>query len=111
LKSTTRQAPAPKHLSPEAKGRWKALVHEYDISDSGGLQILTAALEAFDACRTAEVQVQVDGATFTDRWGQPRPHPLLPVIRDSRAQFLAALKQLNLDVEPANHTIGRPGGK
>jgi hypothetical protein len=36
---------------------------------------------------------------------------LLPVERDSRAQWLAALKALNLDLEPLHDKPGRPGGK
>ena len=86
-------------------------MREYGVDDAGGLQILVTALEAFDGLRRHELQVQTDGAVFVDRFGQPRGHPLLPAIRDCRAQYLAGLKQLCLDVAPANHTIGRPGGK
>jgi len=86
-------------------------VKEYGVADAGGLQILATGLEAFDAMRTAEARVAADGAVFVDRFGQPRGHSLLPVIRDCRAQWLAALKQLNLDVAPASHVMGRPGGR
>ena len=41
---------------------------------------------------------------------QPRAHPLLAVERDSRAQMLAAMKALNLDLEPPRDGPGRPGG-
>jgi hypothetical protein len=49
--------------------------------------------------------------TTVDRFGQMKSHPLLPVERDSRAQYLAALKQLCLDVAPLHAGPGRPGGK
>ena len=45
-----------------------------------------------------------------DRFGQVKSHPLLSVERDSRAQYLAALKALNLDLEPLRDKPGRPGG-
>jgi glutathione S-transferase len=47
---------------------------------------------------------------MADRFGQPKPHPLLATERDARAQFLAALKALNLDLEPLRDRVGRPGG-
>jgi P27 family predicted phage terminase small subunit len=104
-------AQTPKSLSSEAKAIWRKLVAEYQIEDEGGCQILQTGLEAYTRMRDAQKQIASDGITTVDRFGQTKAHPLLPVERDARSQWLAALKQLNLDVEPANHTIGRPGGK
>jgi P27 family predicted phage terminase small subunit len=100
----------PQALSKAARSRWRQLVDEYAITDPAGLQILEAALEAFDRMRAAQRTIKKDGATFKDRYGQPRAHPLLVVERDSRAAMLAALKQLNLDLEPLRDRPGRPGG-
>lgn len=102
---------APATLSAEARKRWQALVTEYDIADRAGFELLQAGLEAFDRMREAQKAIATEGATFKDRFNQPRPHPLLPVERDSRAQWLAALKALNLDLEPLHDKPGRPGGK
>ncbi len=44
-----------------------------------------------------------------DRFVQRKPHPLLAAERDARAQMLAALKALNLDLEPLKDR-GRPPG-
>jgi hypothetical protein len=41
---------------------------------------------------------------------QPRAHPLLGVERDARAAMVAALKALNLDLEPLRDGPGRPPG-
>ena len=101
---------APKKLSPEAKGLWRKLQSEYDIHDAAGVQILAAGLEAFDRMRGAQEQIAKAGASFLDRFGQLRAHPLLPVERDARAAYLAALKSLNLDLEPLRDRVGRPGG-
>ncbi len=100
----------PRHFSKEAKGLWKNILSEYDIEDSAGLAILQTALEAFDRLKEAQKEIERNGMTMRDRWGQVKPNPLLPVERDSRAQFLQGLKALNLDLEPLRDTIGRPGG-
>lgn len=101
---------APKHLSTEAAGWWSKLSQEYDISDDGGRLLLQTALEAFDRMRRCQAAVAKDGELVMDRFEQPKPHPLLPTERDCRAQMLAALKQLNLDIEPLRDRPGRPGG-
>ena len=100
----------PKHLSAEARKQWAAIVAEYSLDDDAGLLILTTSLEAFDRMRQAQKQIESDGATTLDRFGQLKAHPLLPVERDSRAAFMAGLKALNLDLEPLHDRPGRPSG-
>jgi hypothetical protein len=48
---------------------------------------------------------------YLDRFKQPRPHPLLTAEKESKAIMLTALRQMNLDVMPANPHVGRPSGK
>jgi P27 family predicted phage terminase small subunit len=100
----------PKRLSTEARKSWQKVVDEYQIVDDTGLIILTTAFEAFDRMRNAQDQIKLEGMTSVDRFGQVKAHPLLTVERDARAQFLAALKALNLDVEPLADRPGRPDG-
>ena len=97
-------------ISTEARRLKKKIVEEYDIDDAAGLRILETACEAFDRMRQAQKVIQADGMTVKDRWNQIKAHPLCSVERDARAQFLAALKALNLDVEPVKG-IGRPPGR
>jgi len=97
-------------LSAGARKLWRDLVGEYQLEDSAGTSILRAGLEAFDRMRGAQRAIAKDGLTVRDRWGQVKVHPCTTVERDSRAQFLAALRQLNLDLEPLRDRIGRPGG-
>ena len=99
----------PGHLSAEAKRMFENLCSEYGISDTAGLRILRTALEAWDRCQNARRQIDKDGMVVRDKFNQLKPHPLLPVERDSRAAFLAGLKALNLDLEPLKE-IGRPRG-
>ena len=100
---------APRTLSPEARGWWRRLSRAYEIEDEGGQLLLQTALESFDRMRGAQKAIKKDGVTVQDRWGQKKPHPLLTVERDARAQMLVAMRQLNLDIEPLRDRVGRPG--
>jgi P27 family predicted phage terminase small subunit len=101
----------PKALSSAAKRLWRGLVEEYDLADVAALAILTAALEAFDRAAAAKALPDADGPVVEDRWGQKKAHPAASIERDSRAAFLAAVKQLNLDIEPLRDGVGRPPGR
>ena len=102
---------APSHLSIEAKKIWQEILSEYSIDDAAGLRILRVALEAFDRAQAARASIDKEGMTVRDKFNQIRPHPLLPIERDSRAAFLAGLKALNLDLEPLHDRPGRPAGR
>ena len=95
----------------EAKKLKKSILSEFDISDRGGLEILDRAIESFSRMREAEAIIEKEGLTVVNRFVEKKEHPCLNTERKSRAAFLLALKQLNLDILPPNHRIGRPGGK
>lgn len=101
----------PKHLSAESKKLWQRLLSEYEIVDEAGLLILQTSMEAFDRMREAQAIIKEEGMQIQDRFQQWKAHPLTVVERDSRAAMMAALKALNLDLEPLNDKPGRPGGR
>jgi len=103
-------AKPPSTLSKEAKSWWLKLTEEYALDDQAGLLLLMVAMEAFDLMRSAQAAVAEDGAVLADRYGSKKAHPACQVVKDARAQLLAALKQLNLDIEPLRDRIGRPPG-
>ena len=105
-----KKSPAPKHLTPEAREWWQKLTREYQIDDDAGLLLLQTSMEAFDRMRACQACIARDGEMITDRFEQRKCHPLLSTERDTRAQMMAALKQLNLDVEPLKPGPGRPSG-
>ena len=100
---------APTHLSKPAQAWFRGLQNEYAILDSAGVALLTVAAESWDRARSAREAIDdAGGPICQDRFGQDRAHPAVAVERDSRAQLLAALKQLNLDIEPLRDGPGRP---
>jgi P27 family predicted phage terminase small subunit len=101
----------PAHLTKESKTIWREILSEYQIDDAAGYRILRTALEAFDRAQAAREAIDNQGMTIADKFGQIKPHPLLPIERDSRAAFLAGLKALNLDLEPLRDRPGRPEGR
>jgi len=100
----------PKHLSKDACQWWTDIQAEYGISDHAGLLLLQTGLEAFDRMREAQQAIKKHGAVYLDRFEQVKNNPACTVERDARAQMMAALKQLNLDLEPLRDKPGRPGG-
>ena len=98
---------APKTLSVEAKRWWKSILQEFDISDRAGMLLLQTCLEAFTRMRQAQGLLDAEGLTVVDRYGQHKQHPAAAIERDQRAQMLASLKALNLDVMPLSKA-GRP---
>ena len=105
MKNSTPKPPA--GLSAQAREWWRQLAAEYDIADPAGKLMLQTAMEAHDRMRECQKANSRDGASVKDRWGQIKPHPLLPAERDNRAAMLAALKALNLDMEPLHERAGK----
>jgi P27 family predicted phage terminase small subunit len=101
---------APTHLGKDGKALWSALTDEYGIADSGGLALVTTAAECLDRMRAAQALIKKHGECFEDRYGGLKANPACKIELDSRNGMLAALKMLNLDVEPLRDRPGRPAG-
>lgn len=99
----TDRSTVPAHLNKPEATLWRRLVDEYGIRDSGGLAILQAAMESHARARRCREAIDRDGELVDGR-----PHPLLLCERDSRKSYLSALKMLELDVQPAAASPGRP---
>lgn len=90
----------PRHLSPEAAEWWRQVVEQYEL-DHHHLLILGAAAEELDTAAMARDTVAKEGGTYIDRYGQPRPHPMLEVARKARNGFRLLVRELGLDVSAA----------
>jgi P27 family predicted phage terminase small subunit len=93
--ASTRRPPA--HLGEPEREVWKRIVGDHQLTDVA-LDVLTVGLEAHERARECRLAIQHDGMVVTGRDGQVKAHPLLAVERDARAAFLAAIKQLGLEL-------------
>lgn len=101
----------PKHLGEAGAKLWDGLVTEFAIADAGGLALVQTAAECADRMAAAQEAIARDGTMILDRYGQPKQHPACVLERDSRNGLLAALRALNLDLEPLRDGPGRPSNR
>lgn len=87
---------------------WKAVMSEYQIIDSGGVEMLTAACQQLDRAENLREQIDRDGEIIRTKAGL-REHPGLRHELQGRAFVTRTLARLGLDVE-AIKPIGRPPG-
>jgi hypothetical protein len=109
-RSAKRNPAPPRGLCPEARTWWTSVRTEYGITDPGGLKLLDVAARALHRLAEARALVDREGCTTQDRFGQRKTHPAVAIERDSRSGFLAAVRQLGLELEPVGRP-GRPGGR
>jgi phage terminase small subunit len=104
----------PGHLSAASAGWWRQVVRAYDL-DPHHLLLLTAAAEELDTATQARRVVEREGPSVVDRYGQPRPHPMLEQARKSRQAFRLLVRELGLDVTTGANAepriSPRPGGR
>lgn len=93
----------PKHLSSAAKAWWVHVNDEY-LLEMHHKQLLLHACEAMDRCETARAALAIHGETYIDNHGNPRTRPEIAIERDSRLAFARLLRELDLDVPPAQPT-------
>jgi hypothetical protein len=98
------KVPVPQHLGVAESQLFTEIARVYGLGGSeAALQILEETLSSLQRARLAREAIDRDGMTFGgDKENKipPKPHPLLPIERDSRAAALAGFKQLNLELLP-----------
>lgn len=90
----------PKHLSPEARAWWAAVVGRFELAETD-LHILRLAGEALDRAEQARRVLQQKGLTYVDPKRGPRMRPEVVIQRDASALFARLVAQLGLDAEPS----------
>ncbi len=100
----------PKHLRQDGQTFWLLLTEEYGITDAAGLALVTTAAECLDRQRQAQELIQVHGPCVETAAGGLKSNPACKLEVDSRNGFLAAMRALNLDLEPLRDGPGRPSG-
>jgi phage terminase small subunit len=89
----------PKHLSPGMKRWWRTILSAYSL-EGHHLRLLEAAATAWDRSQDARRELEANGgATYLDRFGQPKEHPAAHVERQSQIVFSRMVRELGLDLE------------
>jgi hypothetical protein len=99
----------PRKLDAPGRGLWDRIMAEYDIADSGGMEMLCQACQSLDRAEALRAEIDRDGEVIRVR-GSVREHPALKHELASRSFVVRALARLNLNVEPLHPSAGRPPG-
>jgi P27 family predicted phage terminase small subunit len=95
----------PKHLKRAGRKLWRGILKDYEITESHDLKLLGEACGCVDRIVEARAEIEKEGAYFTDRWGQPKPHPAHGVEKDNKILLARLLRELSLDLEPPENRI------
>src|SRR6516162_9276966 len=90
--------PPPEHLSPTMRKWWTTVTHTY-VLEPHHLLLLENAADAWDRTVQARTVVQREGLSVSTGTGGTKKNPAVDIERDARAQFITALRTLDLDVE------------
>jgi len=101
--------PAPPHLTAATADWWRAIVAEYDL-EAADLRVLEVACTQWDRAAAAKEAIAKSelGPLVKDRFGQLKEHPACAVEQNATRLFLAALRQLGLDLEPSPDAMRLP---
>jgi hypothetical protein len=83
----------------ESTQKWVQKVMKLYDFDTGELEILRKAAELRDMADNAKLQIETDGAFYSNRFGEPRQHPGLRVYQQSVDLMARLLKQLKINSE------------
>ncbi len=90
----------PKHLSKEMQKFYKSVMQDFSL-EAHHILILVKSCECFDRAEQARLQVAEEGLTLIDRYGSPKQHPCCKIELDSKNAARLLLRELGLDLEPA----------
>jgi hypothetical protein len=82
---------------------------EYDLTDTGGLEMLAQACEAQDCIGRLRAEINTDGEVIRAR-GSIKEHPLLKHELAYLAFIVRTLAKLGLNFEAVKPSVGQPGG-
>lgn len=99
---------APAHLRDAGSAFFVSVANEYGVADAAGLALLARAAECVDRMNAAHAAIAEHGELIPDRYGGVKLNPACNLEKDARSGFLAAMRALNLDLEPLRDGPGRP---
>jgi hypothetical protein len=96
----------PLTLGEPGRALWLSIQREYQIRDSGGLEVLRQACHAADRAASCAAAIAEQGEVINTKAGL-RDHPLLRHEATARALTCRLLQKLGINLEPVR-TPGRP---
>ncbi len=100
----------PRHLKRPGRDLWRGVMRQYGIDDSAGMTLLATACACVDRMRAAQKLIDEHGETVKDRYDQIKVNPACALEKDARNGLIAAIRAMNLDIEPLRDKPGRPPG-
>jgi phage terminase small subunit len=86
----------PRHLSAEAKRRWRELADQHHVErDPAALLTLRAAMEALDRMEVARKDIAKRGSSVATGAGGVKTNPSVAIERDSRRAMVSCLSELS----------------
>jgi hypothetical protein len=101
--------PPLRRLGKPGQALWDAVMADYEISDSGGLEMLMQACAALDRAEALRIEIDRDGEVIRAR-SMVRDHPGLKHELANRAFVVRTLSRLGLNFEAIRPSVGRPAG-
>lgn len=99
MTSKTPKVKPPKHLSSESKKLFQWVIDSFFL-EPHHIRLLALMCEADDRATQARKDVEKNGLTFTDRYGQIKMNPSVQIERDSKVIFARLLRELSLSETP-----------
>jgi phage terminase small subunit len=91
----------PANLKKAGRKFYRKVQTEFVFEDHHDVERLAQAAACLDEIATAEAVLEKEGRFFTTKSGIVREHPALKAIRDFRTLFVRIVRELGLDLEPA----------
>ena len=91
--------PAPKGLSAAMRTWWAETVRTFEL-EAHHLRLLQHAAESWDMAEVAHKVLRKEGATYLDRFGQPKERPEATTWRANVTLFKALCRELQFDQAP-----------
>ncbi|HYF48873.1 MAG TPA: P27 family phage terminase small subunit [Planctomycetota bacterium] len=104
---TDKIPPPPRKLGAKGRAFWRQIVTEY-VLEPQHLAILEQACICLDRCEECRTDVAKNGAVLMDRFEQVKPNPAADLEIKYMRNFKAHLRELQLDVAPADQGYSRP---
>jgi len=82
-------------LSEAATRLYASVMSDFELTDPEAA-VLVEGLRSWDRAEEARKIVDSEGVTMRNRFGHPERHPAVIIERDSRRDFVAAMRQLGL---------------